>query len=69
MNVENIMSDLNKEEEQDNKKKNKIWSEIGDFEIIEPSEFIDSSTDRLKCVKQKENSLSKFNDLNVTITG
>ncbi len=65
-NVENIMSDLNKEEEH---KKNNLWSEIGDFEIIDSSEFIDSATDKLKCLKQKENSICKYNDLNVSIIG
>ena len=70
MNVENIMSDLvNEDEETDKKKKNNLWSGVGDFEIIESSEFIDSSTDKLKCIKQKENSLSKYNDLRVNITG
>ena len=70
MNVENIMSDLvNEDEEPDKKKKNNLWSGVGDFEIIESSEFIDSSTDKLKCIKQKENSLSKYNDLRVNITG
>ena len=65
-NVENIMSDLDKE---DQKKNNNIWSEIGDFEIIDSSEFIDNSKDKLICIKQKENSLLKYNNLNVYITG
>ena len=62
-NIEN--SNSNKHEEN----KNNIISEIGDFEIIDSSNFIDSSTDKLICIKQKENSLYKFNDLNVNITG
>ena len=65
-NVENIMSDLDKEEQ---KKNNNLWSEIGDFEIIDSSEFIDNSKDKLICIKQKENSLLKYNNLNVYITG
>ena len=65
-NVENIMSDLNKE---DQKRNNNLWSEIGDFEIIDSSEIIDNSKDKLICIKQKENSLCKYNDLNVYITG
>jgi hypothetical protein len=65
-NIENIMSDLDKE---DQKKNNNIWSEIGDFEIIDSSEFIDNSKDKLICIKQKENSLLKYNNLNVYITG
>ena len=64
-NVENIMSDLNKEE--DNIKKNNVWSEIGDFEIIDPSEIVDTSSEKLVCIKQEENSLSKYNDLTVNI--
>ena len=48
--VENIMSDLNKEED---KKKNQLWSEMGDFEIIDASEFVDSSKDIIKCEKSK----------------
>ena len=65
-NVENIMSDLNKEEDNNNKKNN-VWSEIGDFEIIDPSEIIDSSTEKIICIKQEENSLTKYNDLTVII--
>ena len=38
-----------------------------DYEIIDSSEFIDSSTDKLVCIKQKENSLSKYNNLYVDI--
>lgn len=67
-NVENIMSDLNKGNEENEKKKN-LWSEMGDFEILDSSDFIDSSTDKIKCVKQRENSLYKYNDLYVSITG
>jgi hypothetical protein len=59
------MSDLNKEE--DNIKKNNVWSEIGDFEIIDPSEIVDTSSEKLVCIKQEENSLSKYNDLTVNI--
>lgn len=65
-NVENIMSDLNKEED---KKKNQLWSEMGDFEIIDPSEFVDSSKDIIKCEKSKENSLTKYDNLTVNIIG
>ena len=65
-NVENIMSDLNKEEDNNNTKNN-VWSEIGDFEIIDPSEIIDSSTEKIICIKQEENSLTKYNDLTVII--
>ena len=64
--VENIMSDLNKEED---KKKNQLWSEMGDFEIIDPSEFVDSSKDIIKCEKSKENSLTKYDNLTVNIIG
>ena len=63
-NMENTNS--NKEEE---KNKNNLTSEIGDFEIIDSSSFIDSSRDKLICVKQKENSLYKYNNLYVNITG
>ena len=61
--VENIMSDLDKEE--GGKKKNILE----DFEILESSQFIDTSTDKLICIKQPENSLSKYNDLKVNIIG
>lgn len=67
MNAENIMSDLSKEE--NNKKENNISSEIGDFEIIDPSDFIDSSKDKIICIKQEENSLSNYNNLTVSIKG
>jgi len=62
-NVENIMSDLDKEDGE--KKKNLL----DDFEILESSQFIDTSTDKLLCIKQPENSLSKYNDLSVNIIG
>ena len=42
---------------------------MGDFEILDSSDFMDSSTEKIKCVKQRENSLYKYNDLYVTITG
>lgn len=64
--VQNIMSDLNKNEENKN---NCISSEMGDFEILDESEFIDSSKDKLVCIKQIENNLLKYNDLYVNITG
>ena len=64
--VPNIMSDLNKEEEN---KKNKVWSEMGDFEIIDASDFIDSSKDILKCQKARPNGLTKFDNISVNITG
>ena len=62
-NVKNIMSDLSKEGN------SKIIKPPGfeDYEIIDSSEFIDSSTDKLVCIKQKENSLSKYNNLYVDI--
>lgn len=56
-NVKNEFSDLDK---------NKIPG-FEDYEIIESSEFIDSSTDKLICVKQKENSLSKYDNLYVEV--
>ena len=61
--VENIMSDLDKEE---GGKKKDIWE---DFEIMDSSQFIDTSKDKLLCIKQPENSLSKYNDLEVNIIG
>ena len=62
-NVKNIMSDLS------NEGNSKIIKLPGfeDYEIIDSSEFIDSSTDKLMCIKQKENSLSKYNNLYVDI--
>ena len=60
------MEDLNKNEENKN---NYISSEMGDFEILDESEFIDSSKDKLVCIKQIENNLLKYNDLYVNITG
>ena len=62
-NVKNIMSDLT------NEGNSKIIKLPGfeDYEIIDSSEFIDSSTDKLVCIKQKENSLSKYNNLYVDI--
>ena len=62
-NVKNIMSDLS------NEGNSKIIKLPGfeDYEIIDSSEFIDSSTDKLVCKKQKENSLSKYNNLYVDI--
>ena len=38
-----------------------------DYEIIETSEFIDSTEDKIQCIKQKENSLTKHNGLYVEI--
>jgi hypothetical protein len=62
-NLENVMSDLNKDE---NDKKNNIF---GEFEIIDESEFHKtSSKEIIKCIKQKENSLAKYEDLYVDIT-
>ena len=62
-NLENVMSDLNKDE---NNNKNKIF---GEFEIIDESEFHDSSSKEIiKCIKQKENALTKYKDLSVNIT-
>ena len=58
---------FNSNKEEENKKN--LTSEIGDFEIIDSSSFIDSSKDKLICIKQRENSLLKYNDLNVDITG
>ena len=62
-NVKNIMSDLT------NEGNSKIIKLPGfeDYEIIDSSEFIDSSTDKLVCIKQKENSLSGYNNLYVDI--
>ena len=62
-NVKNIMSDLS------NEGNSKIIKLPGfeDYEIIDSSEFSDSSTDKLVCIKQKENSLSKYNNLYVDI--
>ena len=62
-NVENIMSNLDRK---DGEKKTNL---LDDFEILESSQFIDTSTDKLLCIKQPENSLSKYNDLNVNIIG
>ena len=62
-NIKNIMSDLTKEE---NNKTNKV-SGFEDYEIIDSSEFIDSSTDKLECVKQKSNSLTDYDNLYVEI--
>ena len=56
------MSDLSNEE----KAKNKLPG-FEDYEIIDASEFIDSSTDKIQCVKQNENSLTKFDNLYVEI--
>ena len=62
-NLENVMSDLNKDEKNN---KNKIF---GEFEIIDESEFHDSSSKEIiKCIKQKENALTKYKDLSVNIT-
>ncbi len=62
-NLENVMSDLNKDE---NDKKNNIF---GEFEIIDDSEFHKTpSKEIIKCIKQNENSLSKYEDLYVDIT-
>lgn len=62
-NVENIMSDLNKEEGGQKK------GLLDEFEIVESSQLIDTSTDKLLCIKQPENSLTKYSDLNVNIVG
>ena len=61
-NVKNTLSDLTNED------KNKIKIEgFEDYEIIDSSEFIDSSSDKLICIKQKENSLSKLDNLHVEV--
>ena len=65
-NVKNIMSDLSKEE---NNKINKVNNIPGfeDYEIIDTSEFIDSSSDKLECIKQRNNSLTDHDNLYVEI--
>lgn len=61
-NLENVMSDLNKDEN-DNK------NIFGEFEIIDDTEFHKStSKEIIKCIKQKENTLIKYEDLFVNIT-
>ena len=61
-NVKNTLSDLTNED------RNKIKIEgFEDYEIIDSSEFIDSSSDKLICIKQKENSLSKLDNLHVEV--
>ena len=62
-NVKNTMSDLSDDEKS---KKIKLPG-FEDYEIMDSSDFIDSSTDKLMCIKQKENSLSKYNNLYVDI--
>ena len=62
-NVKNTMSDLSDDEKS---KKIKLLG-FEDYEIMDSSDFIDSSTDKLVCIKQKENSLSKYNNLYVDI--
>ena len=62
-NVKNTMSDLSDDEKS---KKIKLPG-FEDYEIMDSSDFIDSSTDKLVCIKQKENSLSKYNNLYVDI--
>ena len=62
-NVKNTMSDLSDEE----KSKKIKFPGFEDYEILDSSEFIDSSTDKLVCIKQKDNSLSKYNNLYVDI--
>ena len=62
-NVKNIMSDLSKEE---NNKINNIPG-FEDYEIIDTSEFIDSSSDKLECIKQRNNSLTDHDNLYVEI--
>ena len=57
------MSDLSDDEKS---KKIKLPG-FEDYEIMDSSDFIDSSTDKLVCIKQKENSLSKYNNLYVDI--
>ena len=60
--MKNTLSDLTNED------KNKIKIEgFEDYEIIDSSEFIDSSSDKLICIKQKENSLSKLDNLHVEV--
>ena len=60
--MKNTLSDLT------NVDKNKIKIEgFEDYEIIDSSEFIDSSSDKLICIKQKENSLSKLDNLHVEV--
>lgn len=65
-NVPNVLSDLDKEE--DNKKKN-VWSEMGDFEILDSNELIDFSKDIIKCEKPRQNSITKFDNISVNIIG
>ena len=62
-NVKNTMSDLSDDEKS---KKIKLPG-FEDYEIMDSSDFIDSSTDKLMCIKQKENSLSKYSNLYVDI--
>ena len=61
----NIMSNLNPSKEDQNKN---VYSEMGDFEILDPSEFIDSTKDILNCKKPIENSIAKYDDISVDIT-
>jgi hypothetical protein len=58
-NIRNSFSNLTKQD-------NKIPG-FEDYEIIEISEFIDSNEDKIQCIKQKENSLTKYNNLYVEI--
>ena len=60
-NIRNSFSNLTKQNN------NKIPG-FEDYEIIEISEFIDSNADMIQCIKQKENSLTKYNNLYVEIT-
>ena len=49
------------------KERLELFCRFKDYEIIDSSEFIDSSTDKFPCIKQKENSLSKYDNLYVEI--
>ena len=61
-NIENKLSDLSNEGDSKSKLK-----QFEDYEIIDTSEFIDSSNDIISCIKPKENKLSQYNNLYIDI--
>ncbi len=50
-------------------KKKNVWSEMGDFEILDSNELIDFSKDIIKCEKPRQNSITKFDNISVNIIG
>lgn len=74
-NIENVMSDLNKNDDDELNNNNNLIqkkqgndNEVGGFILVDSNEIPQINTGIIDCVKQKENSLTKYNDIYVTLS-